>query len=156
MRAVAHDGADVAVQTVPFRNPAFPITEVVVRAASCQPLWSLVEIRAAWAAAAEIVSLEPIGDAHGFVVRLEGREYRVGGNTSDSPIVVPPLEGMADGVLFVSGVNSPRDTIAAPLRLEPHQTAVWVRHPLPDERLPGWESFQQIVASEQPTAPGPP
>ncbi|MDX6765215.1 MAG: hypothetical protein SFU85_00330 [Candidatus Methylacidiphilales bacterium] len=157
VRVLEQNFAKVEPKLVPFRLPAFPTTEVTCEVASAKYAWCLVEVKPAWAQErAEVRHLLQPQEAAGFSVSLAGKRYWVAGNPGASEVTVQPPRTAGKAALFLSSQSAPAvpGPNGEPLKLAAHATAVLVENPSPDEQLPGWENFQQILAQKKPASSG--
>lgn len=98
----------------------------------------------------------PIAPLLGLDVSVGGKRYRLCFNPTSEPKPVPPPADWPAGVATSLRVFGPGDadaprTVERPraLVLAPGQQAAWVASPDPVDHLPGWPSFERMVAERR-------
>jgi hypothetical protein len=155
VRVIDHNFKTVEPRLVPFRLPDYPVTEITFDAGQATSAWCLVEIKTSWARGqAEVKDLSS-GAVAAFRVDLEGKSYAVAGNISGDKVDFDPAAFSEKAVCHRSGAAAPEPALGGGTAIPAHGTVVWIENPSAEDRLPGWESFQQLLAPPKPARPLP-
>ncbi len=128
-------------RVVPFRLPAFPLTDLTLNAADVQsPASFLVEIRTTWASPAEEVVSD--SDGSGFRITVGERRFHVVSNRSDE-VRKFSLDGTT---ALVSGDDALQSKSI--IEVPPGGCAVMIASPQTEDHQMGVEKFVDLVFTQ--------
>ena len=160
-----HENNYAAIESVevPFRVPKAPLTDILLReeasmkAGGGQPLkynsashfYYVVEIRPKWAVGEAVVHRNETGGLLSLRAEVHGKTFIIcsnfGNGRQTGRLTLPA--GILTSIRASGSVSQTRTPAPVAFELGPHQQAVLIASGDPRDHVPGWESYQQMLAN---------